>query len=105
SLHRACAPACYTLSLHDALPISSLGELGRLIQALRDDVREDMQAINQRLDKLVSADVYAVEKAAMAKDISDLTKTVEQLKAKQEDRKSTRLNSSHVKISYAVFCL
>src|SRR5690606_40376486 len=25
--------------------------------------------------------------------------------AKQLDRKSTRLNSSHVKISYAVFCL
>src|SRR5690606_39972973 len=25
--------------------------------------------------------------------------------AKEEDRKSTRLNSSHVKISYAVFCL
>src|SRR5690606_40687799 len=24
---------------------------------------------------------------------------------RQEDRKSTRLNSSHVKISYAVFCL
>src|SRR5690606_41428886 len=24
---------------------------------------------------------------------------------KEEDRKSTRLNSSHVKISYAVFCL
>lgn len=62
----------------------SLGELGRLIRALRDDVREDMQAINQRLDKLVSADVYAVEKAAMAKDITDLTKAVEQLAAKQE---------------------
>src|SRR5690606_41067371 len=26
-------------------------------------------------------------------------------KMKREDRKSTRLNSSHVKISYAVFCL
>src|SRR5690606_41750729 len=26
-------------------------------------------------------------------------------KVKQKDRKSTRLNSSHVKISYAVFCL
>src|SRR5690606_40264011 len=25
--------------------------------------------------------------------------------AKSQDRKSTRLNSSHVKISYAVFCL
>src|SRR5690554_7098712 len=27
------------------------------------------------------------------------------LKALEEDRKSTRLNSSHVRISYAVFCL
>src|SRR5207253_11286383 len=27
------------------------------------------------------------------------------LKGKTEDRKSTRLNSSHVAISYAVFCL
>src|SRR5690606_41538769 len=27
------------------------------------------------------------------------------LKNEKEDRKSTRLNSSHVKISYAVFCL
>src|SRR5207302_5449205 len=26
-------------------------------------------------------------------------------RAKRKDRKSTRLNSSHVKISYAVFCL
>src|SRR5690554_7106069 len=25
--------------------------------------------------------------------------------SKQQDRKSTRLNSSHVRISYAVFCL
>src|SRR5690606_40147557 len=28
-----------------------------------------------------------------------------QVRALQRDRKSTRLNSSHVKISYAVFCL
>lgn len=62
----------------------SLGELGRLIRALRDDVREDMQAINTRLDKLVSADVYAVEKAAMAKDISDLTRALEQLSVKHD---------------------
>src|SRR5690606_41991707 len=30
---------------------------------------------------------------------------VKLLRVLQEDRKSTRLNSSHVKISYAVFCL
>src|SRR2546430_4495732 len=29
----------------------------------------------------------------------------EELKALEEDRKSTRLNSSHSQISYAVFCL
>jgi hypothetical protein len=43
-----------------------------------------MAQINARLDRLVSADVYAVEKAAMAKDIADLTKVVEQLAAKEE---------------------
>src|SRR5699024_12253730 len=31
--------------------------------------------------------------------------TAEILKARSRDRKSTRLNSSHVSISYAVFCL
>src|SRR5690606_40103023 len=30
---------------------------------------------------------------------------VDRLRREQIDRKSTRLNSSHVKISYAVFCL
>src|SRR5690606_11697766 len=31
--------------------------------------------------------------------------TTEEAKVKIKDKKSTRLNSSHVKISYAVFCL
>jgi hypothetical protein len=62
----------------------SLGELGRLIQLLRGDVREDMAAITARLDKLVSADVYAAEKEAIAKDISDLGRGLERLAAKQE---------------------
>src|SRR5690606_40785365 len=30
---------------------------------------------------------------------------VEPVRTRHQDRKSTRLNSSHVKISYAVFCL
>ncbi|MFR9794213.1 hypothetical protein ACL07V_37260 [Streptomyces sp. MB22_4] len=42
-----------------------------------------MAQINARLDRLVSMDVYTVEKAAMTKDIADLTKDVEQLAAKQ----------------------
>src|SRR5436309_9081476 len=35
----------------------------------------------------------------------DAVVTVADAKWLKEDRKSTRLNSSHVKISYAVFCL
>lgn len=62
----------------------SLGELGRLIQALRGDVRDDMAQIQMRLDRLVSLDVYNVEKAAMSKDIADLTKFAEQLATKHE---------------------
>lgn len=61
----------------------SLGELGRLIQALRGDVRDDMAQLNARLDRLVNIDVYTAEKAAMVKDIADLNKAVEQLAAKE----------------------
>jgi hypothetical protein len=62
----------------------SNGELGRLILALRDDFREDMAALNSRVDRLVSGDVYAVEKAAMAKEIADIAKSMEELKAQRE---------------------
>lgn len=55
----------------------SLGELGRLIQLLRGDIRDDMAQINARLDRMVSTDVYTVEKAGLTKDIADLAKKVE----------------------------
>src|SRR3712207_8440956 len=79
----------YTLSLHDALPIflaradavrqrHALGGGGRLIEQGR--VR----------------DVHAGEVLHHRLEIQ------QRLEA---DRKSTRLNSSHANISYAVFCL
>lgn len=63
----------------------SLGELGRIIQGLRLDVRDDMAQINQRLDRLVSLDVYTVEKAALVKEVSDLARIVEQVAKKHDD--------------------
>src|SRR5690554_7126183 len=36
---------------------------------------------------------------------AEMIKGLEDLFLKEKDRKSTRLNSSHVRISYAVFCL
>lgn len=50
----------------------TLGELGRLIQALRSDVRDDLGQINARLDRVVSTDVYAVEKAAQERRLAAL---------------------------------
>ena len=64
----------------------SNGELGRLIEALRMDMREDMGMLNQRLDKVVPMDVYTIEKtqttdrvtaleAAREKDAERVTNT------------------------------
>src|SRR5258708_30493808 len=68
----------YTLSLHDALPICGSG--GMLID-LGFSVRRVLSRMNT----------------------PDSTRRTE--KPRSIDRKSTRLNSSHQIISYAVFCL
>src|SRR5690606_41805067 len=60
----------YTLSLHDALPISTLATSSTSPPSSAVSCGTTSTAPSERLD-----------------------------------RKSTRLNSSHVKISYAVFCL
>src|SRR5688572_33503744 len=72
----------YTLSLHDALPI--LGCEHPVIPArLPEEARLDLAAVEREL--------------------------LPELRANGQvpllDRKSTRLNSSHSQISYAVFCL
>src|SRR5436190_7831240 len=78
----------YTLSLHDALPISSSKRLepefemiatGKGFVGILDD------------DHPIQAHQNAAQEAVSI--------------AKERDRKSTRLNSSHTVISYAVFCL
>src|SRR5256885_14616789 len=68
----------YTLSLHDALPIL-LGEPNAAKRSLRATI--------------ASASHWSPATAPILAPSSPL------------DRKSTRLNSSHLVISYAVFCL
>src|SRR5437867_6199639 len=74
----------YTLSLHDALPI-----LGRRQDGSRDQGRgAQLVLVRPGRRRLVCrGERERVEHHAL------------------EDRKSTRLNSSHRTISYAVFCL
>src|SRR5437870_11034281 len=78
----------YTLSLHDALPIFRL-DVGRLLVVGGEGVpvgdEEQARVLGLQLDPVLQHAVVVPEM--------------------QGDRKSTRLNSSHVAISYAVFCL
>src|SRR3712207_7271334 len=71
----------YTLSLHDALPIFGSGLTGVLYV-----LDEPSIGLHQR-------------------DNERLLGTLKRLRDLGKDRKSTRLNSSHANISYAVFCL
>src|SRR5439155_21396251 len=80
----------YTLSLHDALPI--FGLFDRLVR-----VPQHLQSEFELVLHLVQHIAEGVERRPQ-----QLDDVVELLRS---DRKSTRLNSSHVAISYAVFCL
>src|SRR5438128_10914309 len=77
----------YTLSLHDALPIC-LGHLG--IRVIRELILWD-------------EDIVVIEKSPDNPRVSEMRGL--NISRTPADRKSTRLNSSHGSISYAVFCL
>src|SRR5207249_11530110 len=86
----------YTLSLHDALPILS-AQIAKL-RAASPQVTflvltpgPGAQALKER-QKIGWTDTVMVSSGPLTDE-------------KYLDRKSTRLNSSHVSISYAVFCL
>src|SRR3712207_7666459 len=77
----------YPLSLHDALPIS-----GRRLASTRvPGGRSERHASAPSMVGAAQPPASATSRSASA--------------GPQADRKSTRLNSSHANISYAVFCL
>src|SRR5438445_3947383 len=80
----------YTLSLHDALPICEesyhLGHLERGADALERHLRHEIFACRCR-------------------NVRGHVGLYQPGRHRIQDRKSTRLNSSHANISYAVFCL
>src|SRR5205814_10250398 len=90
-----------TLSLHDALPIYH-GGVWRLPRLRRQQVpqhrpprpRLDHELLAAVIRELAHLQRLRIERALLLREA-----------AHQLDRKSTRLNSSHLGISYAVFCL
>src|SRR5206468_12181714 len=97
--------ALYTLSLHDALPIwaklvhAAAGQLRRgdahHFRAGHPDVSQQNLLYARQFEK---HEVFRRDRAPVGPGTSRLLPAV-------LDRKSTRLNSSHDQISYAVFCL
>src|SRR3712207_7177102 len=81
----------YTLSLHDALPI------------YRED--EEVEVREEARVAPVAAHVRGRVQVDERRDARDHEDHEQRQRVDEEDRKSTRLNSSHANISYAVFCL
>src|SRR5690606_42049028 len=89
------APELSTLSLHDALPISSAFRSAFLRVATPSAVNEAPAT------KLAVAEKHILSGSFHA----GLDRPCARFREALQDRKSTRLNSSHVKRSYAAFCL
>src|SRR5690625_6596323 len=95
-MHASPLASISTLSLHDALPISGEARnsvpwdtlIGNAIGGDGSDIESEPS---------VTPDTTAV--------VMYTSGTTGKPKGAELDRKSTRLNSSHVAISYAVFCL
>src|SRR5690606_41796064 len=103
--HDSPPPATSTLSLHDALPISFLnGRIG--LMGTCSGGRHAYLTACSGADVQAVVDCWGGRVVMAPEDLNDkypvapidLTRNLP-----CPDRKSTRLNSSHVKISYAVF--
>src|SRR5207249_11932760 len=98
-------PEPSTLSLHDALPIlvgkarearSRASAAEHALGTMSHEIRSPLSAIIRYSEALRTdhmSNLTAAQRAGIAQINADAV----------EDRKSTRLNSSHVSISYAVF--
>src|SRR2546422_8428960 len=80
----------YTLSLHDALPISGHRSMGEV----------STEAAEQSLCR-----TSHIRTCTLRSCVRVRRRWILRRRSVRRDRKSTRLNSSHGYISYAVFCL
>src|SRR5205807_9504340 len=105
SIHPPPTTELYTLSLHDALPISLLKH-SRWCLLKRPRNLSDNQVT--KLRELLKYNLKAVRSFLLREEFQrfwEYRSPHYAAKFLDQDRKSTRLNSSHLVISYAVFCL
>src|SRR5690606_41891399 len=98
--HHSSISFIFSLSLHDALPI--LGMLEKDIEPTLIRFSSTSPSEWKRIKNIDQLGLPAVQQPRILLFIHG---TFSSTLGAFRDRKSTRLNSSHVKISYAVFCL
>src|SRR5699024_12526882 len=105
SVARAYSSDIHSLSLHDALPI--LQNLVIWFDQVERPFFPDITMLSEWADTLaiLNLSIIGVTKMITSlKNAAPVQLSFESILTSL-DRKSTRLNSSHVSISYAVFCL
>src|SRR5207244_11083123 len=93
------SPSIHTLSLHDALPISVTGDLPGEDFGVRRQVGVETASVPVRRKRRRAPTATHLVETERVPGVRIMRLT------SYRDRKSTRLNSSHQIISYAVFCL
>src|SRR5690606_40793635 len=84
-----------------------LPEVFAFTQTLRApvDIASAKQNLESSTARIANCEIIIVDDGSRDNLVEVVTQLMPTRPANTEDRKSTRLNSSHVKISYAVFCL
>src|SRR5207249_5736391 len=95
--HRPTTTEIYTLSLHDALPISMNSQW-----SVKPTPKATIARSASTTSKIISFLLSSERERRSPNSGCGIAAGDE---VTRRDRKSTRLNSSHVSISYAVFCL
>src|SRR5690606_40119331 len=101
--HAPSTPVIYTLPLHDALPISLYGNYLAATGGAASAVYGER--LRQPAARFINTHRKLVRQRPFLEGLGAVGPGHEWAIPHMLDRKSTRLNSSHVKISYAVFCL
>src|SRR5205814_3171760 len=94
----------YTLSLHDALPICAIEVEWLARDGMTVTPNATLARVHGPARSLLIAERTVLNFLSHLSGVATLTRRFVRA-AGGRDRKSTRLNSSHLGISYAVFCL
>src|SRR5256885_10810672 len=96
----------YSKQLHGTLSLEAFADCDLVIEAVIENMEEKLRLF-PALDRIVKTEGLLLTNTSSLNvtQMGAVTKRPDKVCGLHLDRKSTRLNSSHLVISYAVFCL